>query len=743
MNTVIVASGSKELFASVQHILGEGHDVHLAPRLPDLFASLAKRPADVVLVDTRLEDCDGRTAVHEIRGLFPEVVVVYFSPELDGKGAGISEEDDAYVSLRKPLDQQLLRLAVKKAAEKRNLSRRIDYLLTATERASDKRPHHATASGLDHFRPASHGSVERGMLRKLLKSLSPITSLDKLLGLFADSIRELLGCNTVAVFIWDSQKGRYVTGAWQGVDEGLAVVCSFSGKHGIVRWLIERQQLLTRDKLTETVPYDVAAEVGTDMDALRAELIMPLLDRGNLIGFVCLGTRLTCRPYDESDLELLTVIGDCASGSIGTALLYREISSQKGRADAILSSIACGVVAVDTEGRIVALNSYARNALEVSADELIGKNIQKLGSVLADMSLRTIKEDQTFVNRPYKDGTTGRVLSVSTCRLFDDRSNLAGAIAFFTPLLETASSGVAEHGQPEGERFAAFCGHIADKIKNPLASIKTFSQLLAEKFDDQEFREKFAEIVGKAVERINALADSLTSYAADGPMDLSSTNIAAVLENALASLRESMDKRNLRVIVPGNEKPARVLADGQLIRAALLNVLKNSIESTPPDGTITVSIKEVSAGEIRRGKSVDLVYDDSGIASDGDVLACPSGSRNDPAFGGAARAPNAASLAASPGRNHSGATGQARAPAARDDEMFVLAEVRDNGVGIPPETIGNVGEPFFTTKEQRAGLGLAIVRRIISRHRGRIEIESDTGKGTAVRIILPRDPNSR
>ena len=730
MNTVIVASGSKELFASVQHILGEGHDVHLAPRLPDLFASLAKRPADVVLVDTRLEDCDGRTAVHEIRGLFPEVVVVYFSPELDGKGAGISEEDDAYVSLRKPLDQQLLRLAVKKAAEKRNLSRRIDYLLTATERATTP----WRGSGLDHFRPASHpahGGVERGMLRKLLKSLSPITSLDKLLGLFADSIRELLGCNTVAVFIWDSQKGRYVTGAWQGVDEGLAVVCSFSGKHGIVRWLIERQQLLTRDKLTETVPYDVAAEVGTDMDALRAELIMPLLDRGNLIGFLCLGTRLTCRPYDESDLELLTVIGDCASGSIGTALLYREILRQKGGADAILSSIACGVVAVDTEGRIVALNSYARNALEVSADELIGKNIQKLGSVLADMSLRTIRENQTFVNRPYKDGTTGRVLSVSTCRLFDDRSNLAGAIVFFTPLLETASSKVAEHGQPEGERFAAFCGHIADKIKNPLASIKTFSQLLAEKFDDQEFREKFAEIVGKAVERINALADSLTSYAADGPMDLSSTNIAAVLENALASLRESMDKRNLRVIVPGNEKPARVLADGQLIRAALLNVLKNSIESTPPDGTITVSIKEVSAGEIRRGKSADLVYDDSGIASDGDVLACPSGSRNDPAFGGAARAPNPAN------------GGTSRAPAARDDEMFVLAEVRDNGVGIPPETIAKVGEPFFTTKEQRAGLGLAIVRRIISRHHGRIEIESDAGKGTAVRIILPRDPNSR
>lgn len=703
MNTVIVASGNRELFTCVQRILREGHDVHFAPRLADLFAALARKMGDVVVVDTRLEDCDGRAAIQEIRGHFPEAVVLYLSPELNGRGAAISAEEgaDAYVSLRKPLDEQLLRLAVEKAAEKRSLSRRIEYLAKAHRRQdshdSADSPVHPVVFSESQMRNAK-SEIARGMLRKLLKSLSSITRLDRLLEQFADSIREFLGCNSVAVFIWDAEKGRYVTGAWEGVDEGLAVMCSFSARHGIVRWLMERQQLLTRDKLTETVSYEVAADVGTDMDALRAELILPLLDKGDLIGFVCLGSKMTGKPYDESDLELLMVIGECASGSMSTAILHREISGQKGRAEAILNSVACGVIAVDLEGRIVALNSYARKVLEVSGDELIGKNIQKLGSVLADMSLRTIKENQTFINRLYKDGATGRVLSVSTCRLFDDGSDVAGAIVFFTLSAERATSEIAEPAVPEEEKFAALCGHIADRIKNPLSSIKTFSQLLPEKFDDREFREKFTEIVGGAVERINALADALTSYAANGPLDASSTNIASVLDNALASVRSGIDKRNLRVIVPGAEKPARVLGDGRLIRAAFLALLKNSIESTPPDGTITVSIKEVSAGEVRREQGADLVYDDSGIASDGEVL---------------------------------------------DEKMFVLAEVRDNGVGIPGETIGEVGEPFFTTKEQRAGLGLAIVRRIISRHRGRIEIESDPGKGTAVRMILPRDQNPR
>ena len=704
MNTVIVASGNRELFASVQRILGEDHDVHFTRRIPDLFAALARKMGDVIVVDTRLEDCDGRVAIQEIRGHFPETVVLYLSPELNGKGAAISaqEEAGAYVSLRKPLDEKLLRLAVEKAAEKRNLSRRIQYLTKVQRRQQDSQdsadsPVQPVVLSESQARNA-RSEIARGMLRKLLKSLGPITRLDRLLEQLADSIREILGCNSVAVFIWDSEKGRYVPGSWQGVDEGLAVVCSFSARHGIVRWLNERQQLLTRDKLAETVSYEVATDVGMDMDALRAELIIPLLDRGHLLGFVSLGRKMTGKPYDESDLELLMVIGECASGSISTALLHREISGQRGRAEAILNSIACGVVAVDLEGRIVAINSYGRRVLEVSGDELIGKNIQKLGSVLADMSLRTIKENQTVVNRLYKDGATGRVLTVSTCRLFDDASDVAGAIVFFTPLAETAPSGGGDPPLAEEDKFAALSGHIADRIKNPLSSIKTFSQLLPEKFDDREFREKFTEIVGSAVERINALADALTSYAANGPLDVSSTNIAAVVDNALASLRNGIDKRNLRVVVPGAEKPARVLGDGQLIRTAFLALLKNSIESTAPDGTITVSIKEATADEVRREKAADVVYDDSGIATDGEVP---------------------------------------------DNEVFVLAEVRDNGVGIPGETIGKVGEPFFTTKEQRAGLGLAIVRRIVSRHRGRMEIESDTGKGTVVRMVFPRDRNSR
>jgi signal transduction histidine kinase len=506
----------------------------------------------------------------------------------------------------------------------------------------------------------------------------------------------------VAIFAWDSRKGRYVAGAWQGVDEGLAEVCSFSKKHGMVRWLLEHQQLLTRSKLGKAFPHDVAVEVATDMDALRAEVIMPLLERGNLVAFLSLGTKMTGKRYDEEDLELLAVIGDCASGAISTSLLHREISFQKAMAEAVLKNIACGIVVVDGEAKIVSVNYFAESALDLNSAELVGRSVQKLGSVLADMVLRTTKEDQTFVNRPYQDKATGRVFAVSTCRMYEDTLGAAAVILFFTPLPEVPSIVPEEGKLLEDEKFSSFCGHIADRVKNPLASIKTFSQLLPEKFDDTEFREKFSQIVGRAVERINSLADGLTAYAGTGPLDLAPTNIGAVIENTVAGLRKNLHARKLHVAGPGSDKPAMALADGQLIRSAFLNVLKNSIESTTADGSITISVKKVSAKELREEK-----------ARDASRALC----------------------------DNTGITG--KDGAVPDDEMFVETEFRDSGKGIAEAEMGKVGEPFFTTKGESIGLGMAIVRKIVGRHRGKMEIESKEGIGTTVRIILRAEQNAR
>lgn len=67
----------------------------------------------------------------------------------------------------------------------------------------------------------------------------------------------------------------------------------------------------------------------------------------------------------------------------------------------------------------------------------------------------------------------------------------------------------------------------------------------------------------------------------------------------------------------------------------------------------------------------------------------------------------------------------------------VRIEIQDSGKGISLENLTQIFTPFFTTKEQGTGLGLAIVKKLVELHEGLIEVESEVGKGTCFRIVLP------
>ena len=69
----------------------------------------------------------------------------------------------------------------------------------------------------------------------------------------------------------------------------------------------------------------------------------------------------------------------------------------------------------------------------------------------------------------------------------------------------------------------------------------------------------------------------------------------------------------------------------------------------------------------------------------------------------------------------------------------IVIQVRDDGSGIAPDVLPHIFEPFLTTKESGhgTGLGLAIARGVVERHKGRIEVESELGRGTTFNVTLP------
>ncbi len=74
----------------------------------------------------------------------------------------------------------------------------------------------------------------------------------------------------------------------------------------------------------------------------------------------------------------------------------------------------------------------------------------------------------------------------------------------------------------------------------------------------------------------------------------------------------------------------------------------------------------------------------------------------------------------------------------RDGADRVTVSIRDGGRGIPPEKLDRIMEPFYTEKQGGTGLGLAIVHRILQLHETHLEVDSEVGKGTCMRFVLPR-----
>ena len=77
------------------------------------------------------------------------------------------------------------------------------------------------------------------------------------------------------------------------------------------------------------------------------------------------------------------------------------------------------------------------------------------------------------------------------------------------------------------------------------------------------------------------------------------------------------------------------------------------------------------------------------------------------------------------------------APVAPRSGRWIEVSLADTGVGIPPENLARIFEPFFTTKKTGTGLGLATCYSVVKRHGGFLRVESEQGRGTCFRILLP------
>jgi signal transduction histidine kinase len=227
---------------------------------------------------------------------------------------------------------------------------------------------------------------------------------------------------------------------------------------------------------------------------------------------------------------------------------------------------------------------------------------------------------------------------------------------------------------------------VAHEIKNPLVSLKTFAQLLPQKYDDPEFRTSFSQIASAEIERINSLVEQLLRFARPPKPIAVPIDVHEPLEGTLSLLATELTKKNISVKTHYHEGPLIVHGDSEQLRQVFMNVLLNAVEALSPKGGGEI---EITTGKRRRWS----------------WIAPPSNSPLPQGYSWS------------------------------DEEATIRIE--DNGPGIKETHLKYVFDPFFTTKDTGHGLGLSIAHNIVREHHGSINADNRPGGGAAFTVTLP------
>jgi PAS domain S-box-containing protein len=348
------------------------------------------------------------------------------------------------------------------------------------------------------------------------------------------------------------------------------------------------------------------------LDAFGAEVIVPLYARGRIIGWLFFGHRLTGQAFDSPHLEGLTVLAEHVSSVLENALLYSEITLQKTLAETLLKSIPPGIIATDENAIVRWFNPTAEQIFGVSGRDVLNKPVETVGSRLAGFIRETLESKATLPSRQWIDQRTRRSLLIETRRLNDE----LGAVAVVHDL--TAEEDLREK-QALLDRAAFWtdlAASMSHEIRNPLVAIKTFAQLLPERFDDADFRKEFNEIVVKEIDRLDKIITQINNFAHPPELVFKPIDLRGPVRKAIAIARERVGANGVAVETSLADDLPKIVADEKALTEAFAHLVANAAEATSGQTKrrITLTAKPVREGSRASGVVVTVRDNGKGIA---------------------------------------------------------------------------------------------------------------------------------
>jgi len=341
-----------------------------------------------------------------------------------------------------------------------------------------------------------------------------------------------------------------------------------------------------------------------------------------------------------------------------------RLIQEKGFFEKVFEALQEGVILLDREGKVTYVNRAACVLFGLEREKIVG---QKLGAGLQGFDWDALLKSGGSVSRDLEVFyPENRYLNFYVTAI-DEQEELG----FVMLIRDITLTRKLTEEKIESERISALtmlAAGVAHELGNPLNSLTIHLQLLERRMKKLEGKstaklQDLLDIAQGELKRMDGIISQFLAAIRPTQPQVQRLQINDLLQETVKFLSPELKQSGVKVKLElRSDMPAMPL-DGDQIKQAFYNLIRNASQAMPNGGTLLVS-----------------------------------GTYND---------------------------------------FEVRLSFEDQGKGISPENLGNLFQPFFTTRKTGTGLGLLIVRRIIREHGGEIELESKEGEGTRVNIYLP------
>jgi len=284
---------------------------------------------------------------------------------------------------------------------------------------------------------------------------------------------------------------------------------------------------------------------------------------------------------------------------------YKEILNDKKETEAVIRSIAEGLVVVDAKGNVIMMNPAAEKLLGVPSKEKTGKSI--LEGLKEEQIVSLVKSNEREKNKEIElvspNEETKKILRASSAVIEDEDGKPVGMVSVLSDITK----------QKELDRLKSnFVSSVTHELRTPLVAIeKSISLLLTESIPESQQRE-FLSIAQRNIKRLTNLINDLLdmSKLEAGKMSISCQlcSIVDVINEAVSGLKSWADTKSIEIKKIIEDNLPQINIDPNRIIQVLINLIGNAIKFTPNSGTITIEAKFISADN-----EIEVAVQDTGI----------------------------------------------------------------------------------------------------------------------------------